>query len=305
MKGIGIDVGSQWLHVGLSGTAACLEFANDDQGIAQLLAWIATQGEVRIVLEGSGDYERDVLAACLLEGLWISRVNGARARDFARGLGLAKTDRLDARMLADLAALHPRLIRSLPQAPWREALRAWVLRRRQVVDSLLAHRQQRSRCAVVAIKALIDATIGHLQAELTALQEQIDALVAPHVTPALNSIKGIGPTLKASLLAQLPELGYLDRRQIAKLVGVAPINCDSGKFRGQRFIQGGRASLRSVLYMATLTAIRWEPDIRAHYEQLRARGKVSKVAIVACMRKLLVILNARRRDELRPGVACA
>lgn len=304
MKGIGIDVGSDWLDVGRSDTNTCLRVANDAEGIAQLLAWIATQGAVRVVVEASGGYERDVLAACAAHGVWISRINGARARDFAKGLGLlAKTDRMDARMLAQLALLHPRLVQALPQAPWREELRAWTQRRQQVVASLHQHRQQRSRCTVPALRALIDPTIAQLQHELATLTTRIAALAAPHVTPALNSIKGVGPTLKAGLLAQLPELGYLDRRQIAKLVGVAPLHCDSGKHRGQRFIQGGRAALRSLLYMATLTALRWEPTIRATFEQLRARGKPGKVAVVACMRKLLVILNARRRDELRADLA--
>ena len=304
MKGIGIDVGSDWLDVGRSDTNACLRVANDAEGIAQLLAWIATQGAVRVVVEASGGYERDVLAACAAHGVWISRINGARARDFAKGLGLlAKTDRMDARMLAQLALLHPRLVQALPQAPWREELRAWTQRRQQVVASLHQHRQQRSRCTVPALRALIDPTIAQLQHELATLTTRIAALAAPHVTPALNSIKGVGPTLKAGLLAQLPELGYLDRRQIAKLVGVAPLHCDSGKHRGQRFIQGGRAALRSLLYMATLTALRWEPTIHATFEQLRARGKPGKVAVVACMRKLLVILNARRRDELRADLA--
>ena len=300
MNGIGIDVGSQWLDVGHSDKKQCLRFANDAQGIAQLLAWIGTQGAVRVVVEASGGYERDVLAACVGHGVWISRVNGARARDFARGLGLlAKTDRMDARMLAQLALLHPRLVQALPQAPWREELRAWTQRRRQVVESLQQHRQQRSRCTVQALQAVIDTTITQLRTELATITTQIAALAKPHVTPALSSIKGVGPTLKAGLLAQLPELGYLDRRQIAKLVGVAPLHCDSGQHRGQRRIQGGRAGLRSILYMATLTAMRWEPVIRTYFESLRARGKAGKVALVACMRKLLVILNARRRDELR------
>lgn len=306
MKGVGIDVGSDWLDVGQSDAKACLRFANDADGIARLLAWLSTQGELRVAVEASGGYECDVLAACVAHGVWISRINAARARDFARGLGLlAKTDRLDARMLAELAATHTRLVRALPQTPWREELRAWTQRRRQVVASLQQHHQQRSRCTLPAVQVLIDATIAQLRRERAALDAQIAALAAPHATPALRSVKGIGPTLTAGLLAHLPELGYLDRRQIAALVGVAPQPCDSGRHRGQRFIQGGRAGLRSLLYMATLTAIRWEPVIRAHFEQLRARGKAGKVAVVACMRKLLVILNARRRDEIRAQSAVA
>ena len=299
MKGIGIDVGLAWLDVGVSDAPTCRRFASDAAGIAALLGWLGTQGAVRVAVEATGGYERDVLDACVAQGVWISRVNPRQARHFAQGLGLlAKTDRVDARMLACLALANPRLVQALPQAPWREELRAWTQRRRQVVASLQQHRQQRSRCRIPALAALIDATLAQLVREAALLTAQIEALAAPHITPALCTIKGIGPTLKAALLAQLPELGHLDRRQIAKLVGVAPLNCDSGQHRGQRHIHGGRAGLRSTLYMATLTAIRWEPVIRDCFTQLRARGKVGKVALVACMRKLLVILNARRRDEL-------
>ena len=297
MKGIGIDVGSDWLDVGRSDARDCLRFANDDQGITQLVAWIATQGAVRVVVEASGGYERDVLAACVAHGVWISRINAARARDFAKGLGLlAKTDRMDARMLAHLAQVHPRLVQALPQAPWREELRAWTQRRQQVVASVQQHRQQRSRCGVPALRALIDATIAQLQQELTTLTTRIAALAAPHVTPALTSIKGVGPTLKAGLLVQLPELGYLDRRQIAKLVGVAPLHCDSGKHRGKRRIRGGRAVVREVLYMAAVTASTHNPILAAIYQRLTGKGKPAKVAIVAVMRKMLMVLNRMVAD---------
>lgn len=303
MIGIGIDVGSQWLDVGVSDGPACRRFANTADGIAALLAWLEPHGAVRVVLEATGGYERDVLQACVAQGIWISRVNARQARHFAQGLGLlAKTDRVDARMLACLALAHPRLVQALPQAPWREELRAWTQRRRQVVLCLQQQRQQRNRCRVPAVQAMIDTTIAHLEHEHRLLNAQIERLAQPHITPALCTVKGIGPTLKAALLAQLPERGYLDRRQIAKLLGGAPLNCDSGTFRGQRHIHGGRAGLRSTLSMAALTAIRWEPVIRDFFTHLRARGKAGKVALVACMRKLLVILNARRRDELR-GVA--
>lgn len=299
MKGIGIDVGSQWLDVGISDATTCWKFANDPEGIAALLEWLGTQGPVRVVMEATGGYEIDVLAACVAQGVWTCRVNGRQARHFAQGLGLlAKTDRVDARMLACLALAHPRLQQALPQAPWREELRAWTQRRAQVGASLQQHCQQRNRCRVPAVRVLIDATLAQLEHELATLTTHIATLIKPHVTPALRSIKGVGPTFTAALLAQLPELGHLDRKQIAKLVGVAPLNCDSGQRRGQRHIHGGRAGLRSVLYMATLTAIRWEPVIRDCFARLKARGKAGKVALVACMRKLLTILNARRRDEL-------
>ena len=148
-------------------------------------------------------------------------------------------------------------------------------------------------------QALTSRTIAALQRELVAVERAIQALIEQHATPELRSSKGLGPVFQASMLALLPELGELDRRQIAKLVGVAPMNRDSGQGQGKRRIHGGRAPVRVALYMATLSAVRWDPTMKAHYQQLRARGKPGKVALVACMRKLLGIVNARRRDELR------
>lgn len=150
-----------------------------------------------------------------------------------------------------------------------------------------------------AVRALTLRTIAALQRELAAVERVIQELIRAHATPALRSSKGLGPVFQASMLALLPELGELSRRQIAKLVGVAPMNRDSGQGQGKRRIHGGRAPVRIALYMATLSAVRWDPTMKAHYQQLRARGKLGKVALVACMRKLLGIVNARRRDELR------
>jgi transposase len=146
-------------------------------------------------------------------------------------------------------------------------------------------------------------TLAALQRERTVIDATLKRLLQQHATPALRSSKGMGPMFQAAALALLPELGQLNRQQLAKLVGVAPLNRDSGQSQGKRKIYGGRGQMRVALYMATLSAVRWEPDLRAHYQQLRARGKVAKVALVACMRKLLTILNARRREELRE--ACA
>jgi transposase len=150
-----------------------------------------------------------------------------------------------------------------------------------------------------AIRPLVRKTLAMLLREQTAVDTAIKALLQEHATPALRSSKGLGPMFQASMLSLLPELGQLGRRQIARLVGVAPLNRDSGQSQGKRRIYGGRADVRVALYMATLSAVRWEPAMKAHYQQLRARGKLAKVALVACMRKLLTIVNARRRDELR------
>lgn len=153
--------------------------------------------------------------------------------------------------------------------------------------------------APASVRKLAARTIAALARELAAIERTIKTLINEHATPALRSSKGLGPVFQATVLALLPELGHLDRRQIAKLTGVAPMNRDSGQGQGKRRIRGGRAPVRVALYMATLSAVRWDPMMKAHYQQLRARGKLAKVALVACMRKLLGIINARRRDELR------
>jgi len=155
------------------------------------------------------------------------------------------------------------------------------------------------------IRVLMKKTIAALQREQAVIDAQIKTLLHTHATPALRSSKGLGPVFQASMLALLPELGHLRRQQIAKLAGVAPHNRDSGQTQGKRSIYGGRPDVRVALYMATLSAVRWNPEMKAHYQQLRARGKVAKVALVACMRKLLTIVNARRRDEIKAHEAHA
>jgi len=254
----------------------------------------------RIVVEATGGYEDALLEACADAGLWVSRVNPRQARDFARATGeLAKTDAIDARLLATMARLfHDRLRRYDAPAPWQRELRDWLRRRGQVVATLQAQKQQTALTSS-AVRRLMARTIAALQRELAAIDRAMQALLRVHATPAVRSAKGLGPIFQATSLALLPELGTLTRHQIAKLVGVAPMNRDSGQTSGKRRIRGGPAPVRVALYMATLSAVRWDPLMRAHYQQLRARGKLGKVALVACMRKLLTIVNARRRDELR------
>jgi transposase len=254
------------------------------------------------VVEATGGYEEALLEACCDAGLWVARVNPRQARDFARATGeLAKTDAIDARVLALMARLFADRLRQHVAAPaWQRELRGWLRRRGQVVTVLQMQKQQ-AAMAPAAVRTLVTRTITALTRELAAIDRAMQALLKQHATPAIGSSKGLGPVFQATALALLPELGHLDRRQIAKLVGVAPMNRDSGQGQGKRRIRGGRAPVRVALYMATLSAVRWDPMMRTYYQQLRSRGKLGKVALVACMRKLLGIVNARRRDELRAG----
>ncbi len=202
-------------------------------------------------------------------------------------------------MLAEMAAVfHARLRRHEPAAGWQMELKGWLRRRRQITEAIICTRRQMTM-ALPAIRVLMRKTLAALQREQVVVDAAMKQLVHAHTTPALRSSKGLGPMFQATALALLPELGRLSRQQIAKLVGVAPLNRDCGQSQGKRKIYGGRAQMRVALFMATLSAVRWEPEMRLHYQQLRARGKVAKVALVACMRKLLTIVIARRRDEIR------
>lgn len=300
MTAVGIDVGKAALDVAVEGVSGVVRFQNSAAGIGKVLRHLQGHPDLRIVVEATGGYEDALLEACADAGLWVSRVNPRQARDFARATGeLAKTDAIDARLLATMARLfHDRLRRYEAPAPWQRELRDWLRRRGQVVATLQAQKQQTALTSSV-VRRLMARTIAALQRELAAIDRAMQGLLKAHASPALRSAKGLGPIFQATSLALLPELGTLTRHQLAKLVGVAPMNRDSGQTSGKRRIRGGRAPVRVALYMATLSAVRWDPLMRAHYQQLRARGKLGKVALVACMRKLLTIVNARRRDELR------
>lgn len=298
MVGIGIDVCGQWLDVARSDTGQTWRYANDADGIGALIAWLLDQATVRVVLEATGGWERGVLEACAAVGLWVCRVNPRQARAYAQATGqLAKTDRADARVLSQMHGL-PRLRAHVPLEDWRTALAAWVTRRSQVVVALHQQRQQLARLPA-DVRDGARACIEALCAERDTIDRTLQRCMRPHLSAALSGMKGVGPVLQATLLARLPELGRLDARKIAALVGVAPLNCDSGQHRGQRRIWGGRSDVRTVLYMAALSAMRYEPALRAFCDRLRQRGKPGKVIVVACMHKMLTILNARRRDELR------
>ena len=297
---VGIDVGKAALDFAVDGASGVVRFSNTKVGIGKLVARLRKLEAPRIVVEATGGYEDALLQACCDAGLWVCRINPRQARDFARATGeLAKTDAIDAAVLALMARVfHERMRRHEVAPPWQRELRDWLRRRGQVVITLQAQQQQTALTSP-AVRQLMTRTIAALKRELAAIDKTIKALLKQHATPALRSSKGMGPIFQATSLALLPELGRLTRQQIAKLVGVAPMNRDSGQSSGKRRIRGGRSPVRVALYMATLSAVRWDPVMRAHYQQLRARGKLGKVALVACMRKLLTIVNARRRDELR------
>lgn len=300
MTAVGIDVGKAALDMAADGRLGVLRFANDKPGIRRLIRQLQALPSPRIVVEATGGYEEPLLEALCDAGLPVARVNPRQARDFARATGeLAKTDAIDARVLALMARLFwDRLRPHVAAPPWQREMRDWLRRRGQVVTVLQMQKQQ-AAMASAPVRMLVARTVAALSRELAAIDRTMQALLKQHATPALRSSKGLGPVFQATALALLPELGHLDRRQIAKLTGVAPMNRDSGQSQGKRRIRGGRSPVRVALYMATLSAVRWDPVLRAHYQHLRSRGKLAKVALVACMRKLLGIVNARRREELR------
>ena len=294
---VGIDVSQEWLDVGIrptDGPAECV--ANDAAGIDALVSRLEALGPARIVLEATGGLEQPLVAALAAAGLPVALVNPRQVRDFARASGrLAKTDALDAAVLAHFAEAVPVPLRPLPDAETRQ-LRELLARRRQLLAMLVAE-GQRLRAAGPALRAGIEAHIAWLEQERERIEAELQTSIqdSPHwraQDQLLQSVPGVGPQLSRTLLAQLPELGQVDRRQVAALVGVAPYNRDSGHWRGRRSIWGGRATVRAALYMGALVATRYNPVISDYYQRLLDRGKPKKVALTACMRKLLVILNA-------------
>lgn len=297
---IGIDVSRDTLEVASSTQTASWQRTNDTAGIEALCNELVALAPALIVLEATGGYEFEAACALQAVGLAVAVVNPRQARDFARAMGaLAKTDSLDARMLAAFARVlhqHPereRFVKPLADAEL-QGLQALVLRRRQIVGMLTSERQ-RLRMSHASARPSIEQTIAFLKTQLDGIEGQCATHVQAHhgaLAQALSSVKGIGAATVATLLAELPELGTLCRRRIAALVGVAPINRDSGQMRGQRSIWGGRADVRRTLYMATLVAVRHNPVFKTFYQRLLAAGKLKKVALVAAMRKMLTVLNA-------------
>lgn len=296
MTYLGIDVSKAQLDVHVRPSGATLQVANDAAGHAALVTWLQPQAPALVVLEATGGYERGVAVALADAELPVAVINPRQARRFAQATGrLAKTDRIDAGMLAELAAaLHPAQ-RALPDAA-TYALRELVVRRRQVRANLTMELQRAPSAQAPRVRRQLRDHIVFLEKQLAILEADLqDAITADPTWQAkdalLQSVPGVGKVVARTLLAELPELGTLTGKQMAALVGIAPFNHDSGRWRGQRRIAGGRATVRAVLFMAASVARRWNPVLKAHYEQLMARGKPYKVALVACMRKLLVILN--------------
>ena len=299
---VGIDVAKDSFDVASLPAGLHVSLPNDPAGRRQFLDTLRPHPVALIVLEATGGYERDLVADLLEAGLNVVVANPRQVRDFARGIGqLAKNDRLDAQVLARFAQMVRPQPRPRPEGEG-EALGELVLRRHQLTD---LHTQEANRLPHARnphVKKSVQKNLRALESQI----EDLDRLIRQHIDSddglkrkdqIVQSVKGVGPGTSAMLLARLPELGRLNRGQIAALVGVAPWNVDSGQWAGQRRIWGGRREVRNVLYMAALSAIRWNPVIRAHFEQLDARGKRFKVAITACMRKLLVILNTLVRND--------
>ena len=301
---VGIDVAKAHVDVCVLGTHSDVQrFANDVDGHSALAAALQSLDVGLVVMEATGGYEAALACALQAVGLHVAVVNPRHARDFARSMGrLAKTDAVDARMLAEMAAV---LVHRVDLARYlrpvadecQQWLAALVTRRRQLL-AMLGSERQRLQITNRKLHPSIEAIITVIKAQLDDLETQMVGHVREHfgeLDGLLQSTNGIGPVASATLIAQLPELGRLNRREIAALVGVAPMSNDSGNRKGRRRVQGGRFEIRRVLCMATLTAARYNPVIRAFYERLKAAGKLPKVALVACMRKLLTMLNAMVR----------
>ena len=306
---VGIDVAKATLDIALRPRDQLWQIIYDDVHVEALITQLRELAPMLIVVEATGGLERTLVAALVAAKLPVVVINPRLARDFAKATGrLAKTDRIDAQVLAHYGeAIRPSL-RPLPDADTQQ-LRALVDRRRQLMEIMSAE-QSRLNTSSARIRDSIEYHLTWLRQQVASLDDDLDGMLKTsplwHEYDAiLQSTPGVGPVLSRTLISQLPELGDLNRKEIAALVGVAPFNRDSGTWRGRRTIWGGRASVRAVLYMSTLVATRHNPVIRDFYERLLASGKVKKVALVACMRKLLTILNAMIKNHQRwlPRVA--
>ena len=298
---VGVDVSKATLDVCVWPQAESWQVSNDEAGITGLLSRLTELEPVAVVMEATGGIEMPLAGALLAGGVPVHVVNPRQVRDFARAIGrLAKTDAIDAQVLAKFAeAVKPERRPLLDEAT--QGLKALVLRRRQLLDMQQAEKSRRRR-ADRSVRRSLEANIEWLQKLINELDDDLDSTVKS--SPAwreteqlLRSVPGVGPVLATTLMALLPELGQANRREAAALVGVAPMNWDSGAKRGRRSIRGGRADLRHVLYMSALAATRYNPALRLLYQRLVAKGKLKKVALVACMRKLLSILNAIIRTQ--------
>lgn len=299
---VGIDVSKDQLDVAMLGKKRVGQIANTKKGIAKFVREMLELEPELIVVEATGGYEEELVQSLFEAGMPVALVSPQRVRQYARAKGLlAKTDGIDAHTLADYGKkMQPRLYEGKSEEGRR--LSGLVNRRKQVGEMLKAEKN-RLRMADSEMRVSLERVIGVLKDEMSRLDKEIAGFMKSNEDygrqeELLCSAKSIGLITAATLLADLPELGKLDRKEIAALVGVAPMNQDSGKKRGYRKTKGGRPGVRSVLYMSTLSAIRYNPVIKPQYQQLLKRGKLKKVAITACMRKMLTILNAMMRDQV-------
>ncbi len=299
---VGIDVAKAALDVAVRPSGEERHLANDAAGIAEAVAWLQTVGARVIVVEATGGYEAALVAELGVAALPVAVVNPRQVRDFARATGrLAKTDRLDAQVLAHFGEAVRPTPRPLPDEE-AQALAALVERRRQVVAMRTAEANRLGATRVAQVRARIQAHLAWLETDLREVDEDLRKRLRAsplwrEQDDLLQSVPGIGPITSLTVLADLPELGRLSHAQIAALVGVAPLNRDSGTLRGRRGVWGGRRAVRTALYMGTLRATRCNPAVQSFYARLLAAGKPKKVALVACMHKLLTILNAMLKHQ--------
>lgn len=304
---VGIDIAKDRLEVYIRPLGSGFIVSNDAAGYAHLIERLRPLRVRRIVLEATGGYERALWLALTEAGLPAAIVNPRQIRAFARASGrLAKTDRIDAAVIAHFAETFEPPLRK-PDAV-ADRLSEYVLYRRSLSEAIVVLANQLRRLTDAALSARLRLRLQNLRAELKEIDAAMGEIVAADrarqaLFDCLTSLKGVGPVLAHTLIANMRELGSLSRHKIAALIGVAPINRDSGQHRGTRAIAGGRRGVRNVLYVATLSAVRYNPAIKAYYDKLRGSGKGGKVALVACMRKIAVILNARVRDHLAASAA--
>lgn len=300
---VGIDVSKETLDIHILPQAKHWQTHNETTAIASLVGQIASHQPKRIVLEATGGYEIGVLRALADAGLPVIRLNPRQVRDYAKSRNiLAKTDKLDARVLAMFAQTQPLAVRPLPSQEQHQ-LHVLITRRRQLVAACTQEKTMLQQVSNVLVCHSIQETLAFLKQQVKHLDTAITDFIQAHPVMArqvqlLQQFAGVGPVVAHTLVGELPELGRISRREIASLVGVAPKNCDSGKMKGRRRCWGGRQSVRSVLYLGTLRAITVPGVIQDFYRRLRATGKGHKQALMACMRKLLVILNAVMRQQL-------
>jgi transposase len=306
---VGIDVGKQHLDVAI-GREAPRRVANDEAGIGELVVQLRSRPPTLVVMEASGSYHRRLLASLTVAGVAAVAINPRQVRDFAKALGrLEKTDGVDARVLALFAERIRPEVRAVADEQM-QMLEELLGRRRQIVEMLVAEQNRLKQAFSRPVQRDLEQHIAWLKKRLRDADKDLDAAInrnpAWHAkVELLQQLDGVGRVTALTLLCAVPELGTLNRRQIAKLVGVAPLCSDSGKHHGVRRIWGGRSDARAVLYMATLVATRSNATIKAFYQRLLTAGKLKKVALVACMRKLLSILNATMRSHLRPPITAA